>query len=160
MGASLTHPGPGQSIRPSHATVVGCVDSKNSKYIAVSRAQSCRLEMVKGMADMVADVLKKSIQYRKEMENNPNYVPQRVLFYRDGLSEAQLSECKNFEMPEIFRACDRMGIPRPKLTFVAVLKRHHIRFCPSPNGLSDGSGNVPSGLVVDRSITSPVDYDF
>ncbi|KIO29145.1 hypothetical protein M407DRAFT_21715 [Tulasnella calospora MUT 4182] len=102
MGASLTHPGPGQSIRPSHATVVGCVDSKNSKYIAVSRAQSCRLEMVKGMADMVADVLKKSIQYRKEMENNPNYVPQRVLFYRDGLSEAQLSECKNFEMPEIF----------------------------------------------------------
>ncbi|KAG9029602.1 hypothetical protein FS837_003510, partial [Tulasnella sp. UAMH 9824] len=39
-------------------------------------------------------------------------------------------------------------------------KRHHIRFFPAPGGGSDKSGNVPAGLVVDREITSPVEYDF
>ncbi|KAG9029601.1 hypothetical protein FS837_003509, partial [Tulasnella sp. UAMH 9824] len=54
MGADVTHPPPGQSAWPSYAAVVGCVDSSNSKYIAVSRAQAPRAEMIQDLGDMVA----------------------------------------------------------------------------------------------------------
>ncbi|KAG8926563.1 hypothetical protein FRC00_002794 [Tulasnella sp. 408] len=54
MGADVMHPGPCQSGRPSYAAVVGCVDTGNSKYIGVTRAQGCRVEMIEELADMVA----------------------------------------------------------------------------------------------------------
>ncbi|KIO16424.1 hypothetical protein M407DRAFT_33925 [Tulasnella calospora MUT 4182] len=54
MGAGVTHPGPGNSDRPSYATVVGSVDSNHSKYITVSRVQGRRIEMIEKMADMIA----------------------------------------------------------------------------------------------------------
>ncbi|KAG8942579.1 hypothetical protein FRC00_011746, partial [Tulasnella sp. 408] len=34
------------------------------------------------------------------------------------------------------------------------------RFFPPPGGSSDRSGNAPAGLVIDREITSPVEFDF
>ncbi|KAG8898512.1 hypothetical protein FRC01_010881, partial [Tulasnella sp. 417] len=160
IGADVQHPGPGNMTRPSHSAVVGSVDSDASKYVATSRAQPCRREMIDDLTDMVAHVIRKYMQYRKEVEKNPNPAPRRILFYRDGISEGQFKECKDFEVVQIFKACDRLNIPRPKLTFVVVGKRHHIRFFPAPGGGSDKSGNVPAGLVVDREITSPVEYDF
>ncbi|KAG8898575.1 hypothetical protein FRC01_010855, partial [Tulasnella sp. 417] len=160
IGADVQHPGPGNMTRPSHSAVVGSVDSDASKYVATSRAQPCRREMIDDLTDMVAHVIRKYMQYRKEVEKNPNPAPRRILFYRDGISEGQFKECKDFEVVQIFKACDRLNIPRPKLTFVVVGKRHHIRFFPAPGGGSDKSGNVPAGLVVDRDITSPVEYDF
>lgn len=54
IGADVMHPGPGQGGRPSYAAVVGSVDSEISKYIAVSRAQGSRVEMIQDLADMVA----------------------------------------------------------------------------------------------------------
>ena len=47
----------------------------------------------------------------------------------------------------------------PKLTFIVVGKRHHIRFFPR-DGEADKSGNAPAGLVVDDVITSPGLFDF
>ncbi|KAG8946718.1 hypothetical protein FRC04_011496 [Tulasnella sp. 424] len=160
IGADTAHPGPGQSVRPSYAAVVGSVDSEISKYIAVSRAQGFRVEMIEELADMVAHILRKYMQYRKEVEKNANPAPRRILFYRDGISEGQFQECKEKEVAAIFKACDRVGIPRPKLTFIVVGRRHHVRFFPPPGGSSDRSGNAPAGLVIDREITSPVEFDF
>ncbi|KAG8985277.1 hypothetical protein FRB90_004845 [Tulasnella sp. 427] len=160
IGADVEHPGPGNMTRPSHAAVVGSIDMDASKYVATSRAQPCRREMIDDLADMVAHVLNKYMQYRKEVEKNPNPAPRRILFYRDGISEGQFKECKDYEVKQIYKACDRIGIPRPKLTFVVVGKRHHIRFFPQNNANADRSGNAPAGLVVDRDITSPVEYDF
>ncbi|KAG8992734.1 hypothetical protein FRB90_000927 [Tulasnella sp. 427] len=161
IGADVMHPGPGQSARPSYAAVVGSVDSEISKYIAVSRAQGCRVEMIEELAEMVAHILRKYMQYRKDVEKQTaNAAPRRILFYRDGISEGQFAQCKEIEVSAIFKACDRLNIPRPKLTFIVVGKRHHVRFFPPPGGSSDRSGNAPAGLVVDREITSPVEFDF
>ncbi|KIO29135.1 hypothetical protein M407DRAFT_21707 [Tulasnella calospora MUT 4182] len=162
IGADVMHPGPGQSVRPSYAAVVGSVDTEISKYIAVSRAQGCRVEMIEDLADMVAHIIRKYMQYRKDVEKSANPAPRRILFYRDGISEGmgQFRECKEVEVSAIFKACDRVGIPRPKLTFIVVGKRHHVRFFPPPGGSSDRSGNAPAGLVIDREITSPVEFDF
>lgn len=54
IGADVMHPGPGTTDRPSYAAVVGSVDSEISKYIAVSRAQGSRVEMIAELSDMVA----------------------------------------------------------------------------------------------------------
>lgn len=48
----------------------------------------------------------------------------------------------------------------PKLTFIVVGKRHHIRFFPKDKERAEKSGNAPAGLVVDREITSPGMFDF
>ncbi|KAG8923760.1 hypothetical protein FRC01_012373, partial [Tulasnella sp. 417] len=160
IGADVMHPGPGQAARPSYAAVVGSVDAEVSKYIAVSRAQGSRVEMIEDLADMVTHVIRKYMQYRKDVEKTANPAPRRILFYRDGISEGQFKECKEKEVPAIFTACDRVGIPRPKLTFIVVGKRHHVRFFPPPGGSADRSGNAPAGLVVDREITSSVEFDF
>ncbi|KAG8946727.1 hypothetical protein FRC04_011505 [Tulasnella sp. 424] len=157
IGAGLTHPEPGYLARPSFAAVVGSVDSGASKYVATIRPQPCRTEMIESLADMMTHVIKKHMQYRKDVERQANLVPERILFYRGGLSEGQFKKCKDFEVPQIFKACDIIGIPRPKLTFVIC---RHICFFPSPGGKSDKSGNVPAGPVVDCGITSPVEYDF
>lgn len=49
---------------------------------------------------------------------------------------------------------------KPKVTFIVVGKRHHIRFAPSHSGTGDRSGNCPAGFVVDDKITSPGIFDF
>lgn len=48
----------------------------------------------------------------------------------------------------------------PKITFVIVGKRHHIRFFPMNRNEGDPSGNVPSGTVVDQEVVHPMYRDF
>lgn len=50
--------------------------------------------------------------------------------------------------------------PIPKLTFIIVGKRHHVRFFPTDAAGGDKSGNCPAGLIIDKDIVNPVDYDF
>ncbi|KAG8952530.1 hypothetical protein FRC00_006750, partial [Tulasnella sp. 408] len=132
LGAYVLHPAPGASSRPSYAAVVGSVDSDASKYVAITRAQQCRVEMIEDLTDMIAHVIKKSMQYRKEVEKKTDLGPRRILFYRESISEGQFKECKECEAPRIFS-----------------------QYLSIPGGRSDRSGNAPAGLVVDRGITSP-----
>jgi len=65
------------------------------------------------------------------------------------------------EVPRIRAACRRAKIPDPALTLVVVGKRHHTRFFPANSDDADRrSGNAPAGLVVDREIVNPVEFDF
>ncbi|KIO16425.1 hypothetical protein M407DRAFT_33926 [Tulasnella calospora MUT 4182] len=161
IGADVHHPGPGVTNRPSYAAVVGSVDSDASRYIAVSKPQEARKEMIQNLAEMITHIIKNYMRYRKDVEKNLNPAPRRMLFYRDGVSEGEFEQCKRIEVGDIFQACDNIGIPRPKLTFIVVGKNHHIRFFPQKGCPADRkSGNAPAGLVVDRHITSPVEYDF
>lgn len=54
------------------------------------------------------------------------------------------------------------GMPanKPKVTFIVVGKRHHIRFAPGMRDTGDKSGNCPAGFIVDDKITSPGIFDF
>lgn len=54
LGADVMHPPPGVGSRPSYAAVTGNVDSETSKYIATSRAQKRREEMITELEEMVA----------------------------------------------------------------------------------------------------------
>ncbi|RRT80431.1 hypothetical protein B296_00008203, partial [Ensete ventricosum] len=82
-----------------------------------------------------------------------NQKPHRIIFYRDGVSEGQFSQaCASLEEGYL-----------PPTTFVVVQKRHHTRLFPEVHGsrdLTDRSGNILPGTVVDKKICHPTEFDF
>jgi hypothetical protein len=56
-GADVVHPAPGSEGRPSFTSLVGNVDAATSKYIATTRVQTSRQEMIDDLDDMCQVVL-------------------------------------------------------------------------------------------------------
>ena len=50
-GADVMHPPPGVN-RPSYSAIIGSVDSHTAKYVATSRAQTGRREIINDMQEM------------------------------------------------------------------------------------------------------------
>ncbi|KAG6828395.1 hypothetical protein H0H92_008137, partial [Tricholoma furcatifolium] len=50
--ADVIHPAPGSDGRPSFTAVVANVDSNTAKYIACSRVQTSRQEMIEDLEEM------------------------------------------------------------------------------------------------------------
>ncbi|KAG8904415.1 hypothetical protein FRB99_001794 [Tulasnella sp. 403] len=159
LGADVMHPGPGVGGRPSFASVVGSIDSTSSKYIASTRAQRPRQEMIEELEALVYYMIMMYVKHRDPAEKKEQKAPKRIVFYRNGISEGQFQECKDVEVARIKAACRRANI-NPKLTFIVAGKRHHIQFFPANRVDADRSGNAPAGLVVDREIASPIEFDF
>lgn len=109
IGANMKRGRPGRAGRPSkpsYAAIIGNVDSELGKYVAISRPQNYRVEVIENLADMVSvslvlpherrclnhylldkDIINMYIRYQKAVEGRTEHAPQRILFYRDGLSE-------------------------------------------------------------------------
>ncbi|KAH6943446.1 hypothetical protein HPB50_021678 [Hyalomma asiaticum] len=163
IGADVTHPAPGDKLRPSIAACVGSLDSIPSKFHATIRVQmedsaaTARVEIIKDLKDMMKDMLKAFYRATK-------HKPERIIFYRDGVSEGQFMEVRNREVSAIRLACQELSpneTYEPALTFIVVQKRHHTRFMPTND--REGVGkcrNVPPGTTVDSVVTHPVDFDF
>ncbi|RLN32970.1 hypothetical protein C2845_PM03G22800 [Panicum miliaceum] len=77
--------------------------------------------------------------------------PERIIFYRDGVSEGQFSHVLLHEMDAIRKAC------------ASLQEGHHTRLFPEVHGrrdLTEKSGNILPGTVVDTSICHPSEFDF
>ena len=85
LGADTIHPPPGAEGRPSFSAVVGNVDGNVSKYIATSRVQTSRKEMIEDMCEMTKYILQMYNKFRTNVEKKPGY-PKRVVFYRYEIS--------------------------------------------------------------------------
>jgi eukaryotic translation initiation factor 2C len=154
FGADVTHAGPGSKM-PSIASVVGSMDAYASKYASCIRPQDHREEIIVNLSDMVKELLMgfyRSTGGRK---------PEKILFYRDGVSEGQFAAVLEKEVSAVKAACASLEpIYNPPVTFVVVQKRHHVRFfCDNPRD-ADRSGNIPAGTVVDTDIVHPTQFDF
>lgn len=160
MGCDIIHPAPGSDGRPSFASLVANVDSDSAKYIADSRVQASRQEMVEDLQVMVKHMLNMYIRYRQYVEKKTtNVAPKRIIFYRDGVSEGQFKQVLEQELPLIQAACKELNIT-PTITIVVVGKRHHVRFFPTAPNQADRSGNCPAGTVIDREVVHPTEFDF
>ncbi|CAG8516305.1 10444_t:CDS:10 [Funneliformis caledonium] len=154
MGADVAHPAPGDTKRPSIAVVCGSMDAKASRYSASIRIQTGRNEMIADLANMTKELLKLFYQTcgRK---------PERILFYRDGVSEGQFSQVLESEVAAVKAACASLDPKyKPTLTFIVVQKRHHTRFFPMEKRDTDRTGNCLPGTVVETGITRPFDFNF
>ncbi|CAK5279472.1 unnamed protein product [Mycena citricolor] len=151
LGADVAHPGPGTN-RPSIASLVFSWDRDATKYIALTDIQAPRLEMIENLQSLMKEAL--GVYFEK------NNTLKRIIFYRDGVSEAEMDTVKSFEIAAVKAACKELWEERgfnpkdlPQLTFIVVVKRHHVIFVPKPNSdavLDRKTGNCVAGLVVDR----------
>ncbi|KAH6928600.1 hypothetical protein HPB50_017370 [Hyalomma asiaticum] len=162
MGADVTHPAPTEMNKPSVAAVVASVDRYAFRYIATFRIQKqntiakARIEIIEDMKNIAKDLLLGFYQANNKVK------PEKIIFYRDGVSEGQFSQVQQFELAALREACRELEHGyEPGITFLTVQKRHQTRFMPKNR--SDGSGkggNVPPGTVIDTVVTHPVDFDF
>lgn len=102
-------------------------------------------------------------------EAHGNELPDNILFYRDGVSESQFALVKQYELPQIHKACARIANTRSSpghkiaVTHLIVDKRHNTRFYSNkrtPIASVDKIGNFVPGLVVDDHVTTPMCGDF
>ncbi|KAF7723040.1 Eukaryotic translation initiation factor 2C [Apophysomyces ossiformis] len=154
MGADVTHPAPGDMSRPSVAAVTASMDARASRYASAIRVQSNRAEMIADLANMTKELLKNFYQ-------SCGQKPERILFYRDGVSEGQFKAVLENEIAALKNACASLEKTyKPQITFVVVQKRHHARFFPIEARDADRTGNCQPGTVVDTDIVHPFEFDF
>ncbi|XP_046448978.1 protein argonaute-2-like isoform X2 [Daphnia pulex] len=161
MGADVTHPGADQqdSGKPSIAAVVGSVDPRASQYCCEIRIQKSKQEYIEDMENMVYNLLRK---FNRAAGATSTGKPQRIIFYRDGVSEGQFAKVLEWELSAIRKACMKLEVGyNPPVTFIVVQKRHHTRLFPEDQRDECGRGkNVPPGTIVDNTIVHPVEQDF
>ena len=165
FGIDVTHPSPGSSEEaPSIACVVANTNSTLFHWPGSIRPQKGRKEMVDNLTQMVLERLDVWKKY------NQNRLPDKVVIYRDGVSEGQFDTVLKEELP-FFQAAykDRYGAEKnwPKTAIIIVGKRHHTRFYPTQANEADqdpnkgtGSWNCQPGTVVDRGIVGRVIREF
>ncbi|GAA0149641.1 translation initiation factor [Lithospermum erythrorhizon] len=171
FGADVTHPENGEESSPSIAAVVASQDwPEVTKYAGLVCAQAHRQELIQDLyktwhdpvrgtvsGGMVRDLL---ISFRKATGQKP----QRIIFYRDGVSEGQFYQVLLFELDAIRKACASLEPNyQPPVTFIVVQKRHHTRLFANNHkdrSSTDKSGNILPGTVVDTKICHPTEFDF
>ncbi|KAJ4371250.1 hypothetical protein N0V83_004467 [Neocucurbitaria cava] len=159
FGIDVTHPSPGSAeTAPSIAGVVASVDSLFSQYPASMRTQKGRQEMVAQLDEMIVERLK------LWQKRNSGRLPNKVIVYRDGVSEGQYRIVLEEEYPAFKKAFDKLygaESKHPKISIVMVGKRHHTRFYPTKLEDTDGrTGNPKPGTIVDRGVTGEKLFDF
>jgi len=153
FGADVSHPAKGSSL-PSIAAVVASMDARAYSYASSIRSQNSREEIIVDLKNMVKELL---IEFKSRTRKRP----EKIVFYRDGVSEGQFDSVLSQEVLAIKRACQELNKDyNPELTFIIVQKRHHSRFFVTKPADADKSGNIPPGTVVDTSIVSPAFFDF
>ncbi|KAG8378646.1 hypothetical protein BUALT_Bualt07G0007000 [Buddleja alternifolia] len=171
FGADVTHPHPGEDSSPSIAAVVASQDwPEVTKYAGLVCAQAHRQELIQDLyktwqdpqrgtmhGGMIKELL---ISFRRATGQKP----QRIIFYRDGVSEGQFYQVLLYELDAIRRACASLEPNyQPTVTFVVVQKRHHTRLFANNHRdrhAVDRSGNILPGTVVDSKICHPTEFDF
>ncbi|KAK4880334.1 hypothetical protein RN001_008480 [Aquatica leii] len=158
MGADVTHPSPeSRGSVPSVAAVTASHDPCAFQYNITWRLQPSTQEIITDLTNIVREHL--LFFYKKNRVK-----PERIIFFRDGVSEGQFEIVVQSEVQAIRNACmmlETTGNYKPKLTFLVVQKRHHTRFFPTNERDSeDRNFNVPAGTIVDTEITHPTALDF
>jgi hypothetical protein len=123
IGIDVTHPTGADSVpeAPSIAGVVVNSDSTLGQWPASLRTQGHRVEIVQSLIDMLLERL-------GPWKKDP---PEKVIVYRDGVSESQYDQVVELELPDIRKALQTAfsdAKQRPRITLMVVAKRHHTRF--------------------------------
>ncbi|XP_031786529.1 protein argonaute-2 [Nasonia vitripennis] len=155
IGADVTHPSPDATNIPSIAAVAASHDPNAFKYNVEIRLQRPKQEIIVDLAE----IMKIQLKY---FYTSTGYKPERLIFYRDGVSDGQFGQIMHAELLAIRNACQSIEADyRPKITFLVVQKRHHTRLFPTdPSNSDDRNFNVQAGTIVDTEITHPSHIDF
>lgn len=143
-------------------SVVGVAASHDANafcYNMCWRLQAPKLEIIEDFKE----ICKEHLRFFKEKNGA---LPEKILYYRDGVSEGQFDHVMAVEVRAMENACREMqqGYDRSvKLSVFVVQKRHHTRFFPGRTGVGSEdrkNNNVPAGTIVDTMITPPNECQF
>ena len=99
------------------------------------------------MTDYMVTAVGKAIRKYEEVNGQ---APERVIMYRDGVGDGQISYVLDHEVAAIEQCFQRRQIA-VKFTFVIVSKRINTKFF----AMNGKPGNVNSGTIVDDVVTQP-----
>lgn len=121
FGADLNHSFPG-SKAPSIAAVTASLDALAVRFISTIRLQETRTDIISDLSNIVVELLQK---FYKET----GLKPERIVFYRDGVSHGQFSQVMATEVAAILKACETLDkYYKPTLTFIIVQKKTSCSF--------------------------------
>ncbi|KAK7933951.1 hypothetical protein WMY93_004847 [Mugilogobius chulae] len=93
---------------------------------------------------------------QKYYEVNHN-LPDKIVVYRDGVSEGQLNMVEQYEVPQILKCFETFPNYEPKLVFIVVQKRiNTVLYSWSANSF----GSVAPGTILDHTLTNRKWVDF
>lgn len=164
FGAVVTHPHPGKCSF-SIASVVASQDwPEVTRYAGLVSAQPRHHEWIHDLFKYDGENAGGMVrEHLISFYRATGQKPQRIIFYRDGVSKGQYSRVLLKEIVAIKMACKSLDANyNPTITYVVVQKRHHTRLFPSDyrNVPSDSTGNLWPGTVVDSVICRPKEFDF
>jgi eukaryotic translation initiation factor 2C len=153
VGIDVSHPEPGSS-KPSTAAIVASMDGRFSQYATFLSIQEARKEMVSALEEGMTLLL------QKFKDRNQTF-PERIIVYRDGVSEGQFHSVLDQELPQLRSALELKGIipGNTKISIIICQKRHSVRlfYEEREDGTSSTSSSTSStsyinpcpGLVLD-----------
>ena len=156
VGADVTH-FTRSDKKPSIAAVVATSDANAAKYISRVKAlypegERMSVEYIRDMRSIMKSIL-------TEFGNTNKRLPERIIYYRDGVSEGQFENTVMEELGGIQDACMELKDSyKPRISVVVCTKRHKQRFVVKGNkGWID---NMVPGTVVDSGVVSPNYMNF
>ncbi|CAD5229313.1 unnamed protein product [Bursaphelenchus okinawaensis] len=157
LGIDVTHPTQAEERigMPSVAAVVGNLDMMPQSYGANVKVQRRCRESVVYVTEAVRERL---LAFMASTHRHP----ERIIVYRDGVSDGQFAEVLREELNGIRAACGMVSQDyNPPITYIVVQKRHHARiFCQNQRDMVGRAKNVPPGTTVDTGIVSADGFDF
>ncbi|CAF4140900.1 unnamed protein product [Rotaria sp. Silwood2] len=136
------------------ASVGAFVASTNptlTKFYSRVIYQRTAQELMDGLAVCMKDAL-------KEYYQNNNCLPEKIVLYRDGVSDGQLAIVAEHELPQIIETFPKiMSGYEPKLAVIIVKKRGNARFFQQEGR---NIQNPQPGTIIDHTVTSAEWYDF
>ncbi|KAF8250164.1 Piwi-domain-containing protein [Wilcoxina mikolae CBS 423.85] len=155
LGADVSHASP-SNPGTSYASMVGSTNELGTRFAAIANTNGTRTELIsaKNVFKFVMTLLRAYYQGTKKK-------PDRIIYFRDGVSEGQYEQVIRVELEAIKQACVQMD-PNyfPKFTVVICSKRHHFRFFPVDRAAQDRNANPVPGTLIEKDITSVGEYDF
>ncbi|KAG9439496.1 hypothetical protein H6P81_019661 [Aristolochia fimbriata] len=146
IGADVNHPTGQDREIPSIAAITATLNwPAGNKYATRFRPQKHRTERILDLGIMCSELIETYAMVNKVK-------PEKIILFRDGVSESQFDMVLNEELTDIKSAICSEGYS-PTITVVVAQKRHQTRFFLQ-------NRNVEPGTLVATNIVHPFEFDF
>uniref|UniRef100_A0AAY4C1P0 Piwi domain-containing protein n=1 Tax=Denticeps clupeoides TaxID=299321 RepID=A0AAY4C1P0_9TELE len=134
-------------------SVMGFVASVNSlmtKWYSRAIFQTPNEEIISGLRVCMLAALQKYFEVN-------HCFPEKIVIFRDGVSEGQLKTVELYEIPQILKCFETFPNYEPKLAFIIVQKRINTTLYSCAG---EKFGTPPPGTVLDHTVTQRDWVDF